>query len=124
MRPAPPGGITSGGGQGETNKEIAMRKKRDIIVTAVFGLIFLAGLSVMLYPTFANWWNTHMASHAVTSYKEQIAKIDSGETERIFAEAHEYNKKLAQISCILKVYPESWMKSAYGLEGHQPYPES
>ena len=98
MRPAPPGEISSGGGQGETHKEIAMRKKRDIIVTAVFGLIFLVGLSVMLYPTFANWWNQNMASHAVTSYKEQIAKIDSGDTERIFAEAHEYNKKLAQIS--------------------------
>lgn len=74
-----------------------MRKNRDIIITAVFGIIFLVSLSVMLYPTFSNWWNNHIASHAVTFYKESVAQLDNGETERIFSEAHEYNQKLAQL---------------------------
>ena len=97
MRPAPPGGITSGGGQGETHKEIAMRQKRDIIVTAVFGLIFLAGLSVMLYPTFSNWWNRNMASHTVSDYKETVAQIDTAEYEQMLEDARAYNEQLAQL---------------------------
>ena len=75
-----------------------MRKKRDIIVPLIFCFIFLAGLSVMLYPTFSNWWNNHMASHTVSSYKEAVAQIDSGETERLLEEAHEYNRQLALLS--------------------------
>ena len=74
-----------------------MQKKREIIITAVFGFFFLVSLSVMLYPTFSNWWNKHMSGHAVTGYKEEVAKIDTGETERIFAEAHAYNEQLAKL---------------------------
>jgi sortase A len=75
-----------------------MRKKSDIISTIVFGCIFLVGLSVMLYPTFSNWWNQNMASHAVSSYKEEVAQMDDGEAERLMNEAHEYNEKLAKLT--------------------------
>ena len=75
-----------------------MRKKTDIISTIVFGCIFLVGLSVMLYPTFSNWWNQNMASHAVSSYKEEVAQMDDGEAERLMNEAHEYNEKLAKLT--------------------------
>jgi len=74
-----------------------MRKNRDIIITAVFGFIFLVSLSVMLYPTFSNWWNNNMASHTVSAYKESVSQLDNGETERLLAEAHEYNEKLAKL---------------------------
>ena len=75
-----------------------MRKKSDIISTIVFGCIFLVGLSVMLYPTFSNWWSQNMASHAVSSYKEEVAQMDDGEAERLMNEAHEYNEKLAKLT--------------------------
>ena len=74
-----------------------MRKKRDIIITCVFGFIFLAGLSVMLYPTFANWWNHRHQTRAVSAYKEEVAKLDNGETERLLNEAHAYNEKLSRL---------------------------
>ena len=74
-----------------------MRKKRDIIITCVFGFIFLAGLSVMLYPTFANWWNQRHQTRAVSAYKEEVAKLDNGETERLLNEAHAYNEKLSRL---------------------------
>ena len=44
-----------------------MKKKRDIITTIVFAVIFLVGLSVMLYPTFANWWNNNKVSHTIST---------------------------------------------------------
>ena len=74
-----------------------MRKNRDIIITAVFGFIFLVSLSVMLYPTFSNWWNQRHQTRAVASYKEAVAEMDNGETERLLAEAHDYNSQLAQL---------------------------
>ena len=73
------------------------KKKRDIITTVVFGFIFLAGLSVMLYPTFSNWWNRNMTTHSITTYKEAVAERDNDETEQILAEAHAYNEQLAQL---------------------------
>ena len=82
--------------QGETHKEKMMKKKRDIS-TVVFVFIFLAGLSVMMYPTFSNWWNQNMASHTVSSYKEAVAQLDDGKAEEMLAQAHEYNKKLAEL---------------------------
>ena len=73
------------------------KKKRDIIMTVVFGFIFLAGLSVMLYPTFSNWWNQRHQTRAVANYKEAVAEMDNDETEQILAEAHAYNEQLAQL---------------------------
>lgn len=75
-----------------------MRKKSDIISTIVFVCIFLVGLSVMLYPTFSNWWNKNIVSHTVASYKEKVAQMDDGEAERLMNEAHEYNEKLAKLT--------------------------
>jgi len=73
------------------------KKKRDIITTVVFGFIFLAGLSVMLYPTFSNWWNRNMASHTVSDYKETVAQIDTAEYEQMLEDARAYNEQLAQL---------------------------
>ena len=66
-------------------------------MTLAFGFIFLAGLSVMLYPTFSNWWNQRHQTRAVASYKEEVAQMDNSETERILAEAHDYNQKLSKL---------------------------
>lgn len=70
---------------------------RKHLSTVIFAAIFLVGLSVMLYPTFSNWWNQNMASHAVSSYKEAVAKIDTAEYEAMLAEAHAYNEQLANL---------------------------
>lgn len=78
-----------------------MKKKRDTAVTVIFIVIFLTGISVMLYPSFSNWWNRHMASHTISSYKEEVAKMDDQECERILAEAYAYNEKLAELNAPL-----------------------
>ncbi|MBQ8926847.1 MAG: class C sortase [Oscillospiraceae bacterium] len=74
-----------------------MHKKRDVITTAVFGVLFLVGLSVMLYPTFSNWWNQNMVTHSISTYKEAVAVMDTGETERLLQEAYAYNADLARL---------------------------
>lgn len=74
-----------------------MRKKASIISTIVLIIILLVGLSVMLYPTVSDWWNSKVQSHAVASYNESVAQLDNDETERLLAEAWEYNRKIARV---------------------------
>ena len=71
-----------------------MKKIRDKIIPAIFLVIFLAGLSVMLYPTFSNWWNRNKTSHAVASYKETVASIAPNDTAALWEAARNYNKQL------------------------------
>ncbi len=83
-----------------------MRKKSNVISTIVLIIMLLVGLSVMLYPTFSDWWNKNLASHNVASYNEAVAEMDDGETERLLNEAHEYNEKLAGVFAPFTNYDE------------------
>ena len=71
---------------------------RKHLSTILFVLIFLVGLSVMLYPSFSNWWNLQHQSRAIATYKEAVAELDNGEDEKILSEAYAYNQQLAKLS--------------------------
>ena len=60
-----------------------MKKKLPTILLFV---VLLIGLSLLLYPTFSDWWNSFHQSQAVTSYVEQVANIDNNEYEKIWNE--------------------------------------
>ncbi len=74
-----------------------MRKKANFISTIVLIIIFLVGLSVMLYPSFSDWWNTREQRAAIANYEHIVTEMDDGETERLLQQAHEYNEKLAKV---------------------------
>ena len=75
-----------------------MKKKHDIVITSFFCLVFLAGLSVMFYPTFSNWWNHSRVSHTVDTYKEAVAELDTSDADRMLEEAYDYNRRLAELN--------------------------
>lgn len=62
--------------------------------TIILFLIFFIGLSLMLYPTFADWWNSFHQSRAVAGYVEQVANMDNDQYEEIWNAAWEYNRSL------------------------------
>ena len=71
---------------------------RKHLSTVIFAVIFLVGLSVMLYPSFSNWWNTRNQYKAIQGYKEAVAKLSNGKTEQeMLEEAYAYNEKLAKL---------------------------
>ena len=43
----------------------------------IFVLIFIAGLSLLLYPYIANEWNTYRQSQLITTYDDKIAEIEN-----------------------------------------------
>ena len=57
-------------------------------------LILLIGLSLMLYPSFADWWNSFHSSRAIASYEEQVANIDDAQYEELWDAARDYNQSL------------------------------
>jgi len=62
--------------------------------TILLVIIFLIGLSLLLYPSFANYWNSFTQSRAVASYVEQLAEIDDDRYREIWDAARDYNDSL------------------------------
>ena len=71
-----------------------MKKKQNILSTIILTLFFLVGLSVMLYPTVSDWWNSKVQSRAIASYSEALTEIDNSHYEKLLQSAHDYNKRL------------------------------
>ena len=57
-------------------------------------LILFIGLSLMLYPTFADWWNSMHQTRAVASYVEQVANMNEDQYHEIWDAAWDYNQSL------------------------------
>ena len=57
-------------------------------------LIFLVGLSLLLYPTVADWWNSFHASRAISTYDESIARMSTAEFDALRQEASDWNAVL------------------------------
>lgn len=70
--------------------------KKGTITTIILILVFLIGLSLLLYPSVSNYWNSLRQSRAIAKYAEQVANLDNDVYERLWAEAEAYNKALAQ----------------------------
>lgn len=68
-----------------------MKNNRSTILLI---LILLIGLSLMLYPSFADWWNSFHSSRAIASYVEQVANIDDAQYEELWDAAWDYNQSL------------------------------
>ena len=62
--------------------------------TILLFFIFFIGLSLLLYPTFADWWNSFHSSRAVASYVEQVANMDDAQYDEIWSAAWDYNRSL------------------------------
>ena len=57
-------------------------------------LIFLAGLSLLLYPTVSDYWNSLHASRAVSEYAEQVNALDKDRYKDLWKQAVDYNRTL------------------------------
>lgn len=62
--------------------------------TIILLLVLIVGLSLLLYPTLADWWNSMHQSRAVATYVEQVANIDDEEYAHLWEDAWNYNQSL------------------------------
>lgn len=71
-----------------------MKKKTGSPITLLLILILLAGVSLLLYPTVSDYWNSFHQSRAIASYVEQVANIDDAQYEELWDAAWDYNQSL------------------------------
>ena len=70
-----------------------MKKNHSTILLL---LVFLAGLSLLLYPTFSDWWNSLHQSQAVAGYAQQVADMDDDTYQQMWDDAWDYNASLLE----------------------------
>lgn len=57
-------------------------------------VIVLAGLCLLLYPSFSDWWNSMHQSRAIAAYVETVDAMSQEDIDKILAAAREYNERM------------------------------
>lgn len=79
-----------------------MKKK---IINIGLGLLFLIGLSILLYPTFSNLWNTWRNAQLISEYSQSIQEIPEADYSEMWEAAREYNRQHTE-NVIMDVFDE------------------
>ena len=62
--------------------------------TILLVLILLIGLSLLLYPSFSDWWNSLTQTRAIASYSQKVANIDDDKYAELWDAAWNYNREM------------------------------
>ena len=54
-----------------------MKKKNNKRTTVILVVLLLAGLSLLLYPTVSDYWNSFHQSRAIATYASEVATLDN-----------------------------------------------
>lgn len=79
-------------------------KKR--LSTIFLILIFLTGLSLLLYPTVSDWWNSLHQTKTIAQYAEHVADLDDDTYEKLWADARRYNEDLIKKTVLYEMTDE------------------
>ena len=71
-----------------------MKKKRKS-TNFILILLLLAGLSLVLYPSISNYWNSFHSTQIISDYAGAVTKMSQTEYEQMYLDAVEYNRELA-----------------------------
>ena len=69
-------------------------KKKNSFSTVILLLFLVIGLSLLLYPSFSDYWNKKVQSYAVGNYIESVSQLDDTKYREILNEAMDYNQSL------------------------------
>lgn len=107
-----------------------MKKKKNNLSTILLVVLLLAGLSLLLYPTFSDYWNSFHQTQAIASYAKEVANLNQEEYEKIWEKARKYNEELSKkgtnffLSDAEKAEYESQLDvSGLGIMGYIEIPE-
>ena len=70
-------------------------KKKDFSTIALI-VVFFVGVSVLLYPTVSDYWNSLHQSQAITTYADSVENMDEQDYEKLWDAAVSYDQKLFQ----------------------------
>lgn len=73
-----------------------VRGNADRAFTLILVAAMLVGIGLLLYPSFADYWNSFHQSRAVMSYAEHVSDMNAEEYDRLLAEARDYNGRFVE----------------------------
>lgn len=80
-----------------------MKKK---IPGILFGLLFLIGFGILVYPTVADQWNTYRQSRLISSYERTVEEMEPEDFSAEWEKARAFNDTLTQNSIYGDVFGE------------------
>ena len=72
------------------------KKKSNFITTVLLVLVLFVGLSLLLYPSVSDYWNSFHQTRAIASYAEEVAMLDGDQYDEMWEAAKAYNQTLAE----------------------------
>ena len=75
-------------------REMSMRTHKTVILLTIG---FLIGISVLLYPSFSNYWNSKTQSRAIVNYESVLEYLTPEDYTNIFQNAYAYNEALRTV---------------------------
>ena len=88
-----------------------MKNKNNNWTTAFLVLLLLAGVSLLLYPSLSDYWNSMHQTRAIASYAETVSQLDTAQYDEMWKAAQDYNRSLAQRETAFALTDEQ--KAAY-----------
>lgn len=70
-------------------------KRSNPLTTVILILVFLAGLSLVLYPGVSSWLNSLRQSRIITSYEHSLSGLDARTCAQLWEDARAHNAHLA-----------------------------
>ena len=74
--------------------------------TVIVIVCFLIGLSLLLYPSVSNWWNSIHASSVIIDYAAAQKNLSDEECAALFDAAEAYNRSISEIDFPLMYYDQ------------------
>ena len=72
------------------------KKSKDNFLTNALVFILIIGLSLLLYPTVSDYWNSFHQSEAVAGYVQNVQDMGQQKKDDMLAAAKVYNQSLAK----------------------------
>ena len=77
------------------------------------GLLFLIGLSILLYPMVSDAWNRYRDSLLISNYSSSVSSDDNSEKiDSMWKAAQEYNEQIKQ-EVFRMLFREGWPDGQY-----------
>ncbi len=89
----------------ECDGSLGFMRKRKVITLILLG-VFLAGLSLLLYPSISSYWNSITQSKAVVDYDSIVESLSPKDYSDIIEQAESYNDALSQLNFPLSDYDQ------------------
>ncbi|MCC8127773.1 MAG: class C sortase [Clostridiales bacterium] len=73
---------------------------RKHLSTILLFVVFIVGVSLLLYPSVSDWWNSRVQTRAVANYDSIVSEMKVQDFNKMFEKADSYNDALRELGSV------------------------